>query len=486
MIKKIAVIGGGSAGVIAASYLKSYWGNNVNIDMIYDHSNPGIGVGESLTPAIWKYLDRVGITREDLIKNVNATVKLGLRFDNWPGDGSNFYHNFNHFEDHEYNLIAAYDTAYEKYSGDSSYDPFYMENCVIPQDPYAQQSLHIDATLFSKFIEEKFKDRITIINDIVDNVVVKDGEIDHIVLKNSGKYSADFYIDATGFGHVLMKHMGAEWIDKSDELPVDRCIPNPVPWEFKKQPPYTISEAIDNGWILQVPLQNRWGSGYLYSSKFTTDEEAFEQFEKWCQKKYNKPLTNTSKVLKFKSGYWKQQWVGNVIATGLCSGFAEPLEATNIHHTIEQIDQFVHNCSLNYTNYDIKNYNKYANEFYENIYLYLRFCYSTGRTDSEFWKYMTKNTPEYVKDLNEKVSSDFLTYYDLEGPMFSFGNFTRVSNGMKKTDSKRIREILKKRNLTDRAERASIEMRFKKEEAKTKIIDHKSYINYVVKEWKND
>lgn len=478
-MKHIVVVGGGTAGIIAATYIKKYWKDAVTVSLVYDHSKPGIGVGESLTPAIYKYLNFIGVTRDDLVKNVNATVKLGLKFKNWLGDGKSYYHNFAQYEDEYYNLIAAYDIANGQYTNDTTYDSFYMENCVIPRDPNAQQSLHIDATLFSKYIESRFKNDINIIDDHVSTVVVKDNKIDKLILKNAGPLSGDFFIDATGFQSILMKKLDNTWIDKSDWMPIDSCIPNPVVTDFVKQPCYTTSEASEDGWILQVPLSNRWGAGYLYSSNFTSDDVAFDRFSKFVQKTYNKDLANTDKILRFKSGYWKNQWVGNCIVVGLASGFSEPLEATNIHHTVEQVDQFVNLCGLQYCNYDVTNYNKFMEEFYENVYLYLRFCYTTGRTDSEFWKYMTANVPQPVKDLEEKVSYDFLTFYDLLGPIFSFGNFTRVAVGLGKVDKNSIKSILEKRGLTARAKQLSEQLRYQKSIDIRSAIDHRAYINLV-------
>jgi tryptophan halogenase len=354
-----------------------------------------------------------------------------------------------------------------------------MENCVIPINPDAQQSLHIDAVLFSKYIEQKFKNQLTIIDDEIVSVQVVNNHISELVLKTKGTVKADFYIDATGFNSMLMKSLNNTWIDKTDWMPIDSCIPNPVETQFTKQPCCTTSEASPDGWILQVPLSNRWGAGYLYSSQFTKDEQAFDKFSTFVKQTYNKELANTSKVLKFKSGYWKNQWVGNCIVVGLASGFSEPLEATNIHHTVEQVDQFVHVCSLQYCNYDITNYNKFMEDFYENVYLYLRFCYTTGRTDSEFWKYMTYNVPPSVRDLEEKIKFDFINVYDLYGPIFSFGNFTRVAIGQNKCDNNSIKQILTQRGLLDRAKMHSDRLNAKKLHDIKNVIDHRSYINLV-------
>ena len=486
---KITVIGGSASGVIAAGLAKAHWGPHVQVTLIYDHKNPGIGVGESLTPQIYRFLDMLDITREDMIKNVNATVKLGLKFKNWLNDGKYYYHGFNHINYANSALAAGYDIIHDRYTGGSQYDFSYYENSVIPDNtkPYSSkeiiggESLHIDATLFSKYIEQRIKNDIEIVDDVVLDVIKNGDNIESIVLEKGGKHTADFYIDASGFATVLYKHMGSTWVDKSDWLPINRCIPNPVPVAFTKQPTYTTSEATDNGWILQVPLQNRWGSGYLYSSQFTSDEEAFDKFNIWRLKNYASEVPVTSKILKFKSGYWKESWRGNCIAVGLACGFTEPLEATNIHHTVTQLFDFFTLYNLVPLEIDRKAYNKQQTEMLENIYLYLRFCYTTGRTDSEFWKYMTNSTPDTVKYIEEKIKLFHLVDQDISGNViFKTENFTAVAVGLKKPNPENIKRITKLRNAFDIAKADSEWLRKIKINEKLRLIDHKQYINSVL------
>lgn len=438
---KFVVVGGGSAGVMAATYLKAYY--NTEVVLIYDHKNPGIGVGESLTPSFYSYLNYVGVTREELIKNVNATVKLGLRFKNWLNDGKYYHHGFllnletfyNEFD--RYNFDTAWAIANNCYNNRITYDDFYYEKCVIPKEKKTE-SLHIDATLFSKYVENKFKDRLTIMDGVVVDVELlpDNGHIKHVVLSDGTKVDGDFFIDASGFQYALFKHLKNNWIDKQDWLPLNRCIPNPVPYEFKKQPPFTTSEASDQGWILQVPLSNRWGSGYLYCDKFLTDEQAFENFEAFVKKTYKCSLNNTSRVIKFKSGFWEKQWVGNCMAVGLSSGFTEPLEATNIHHVVYQLERFTACYAFKVFKNDINLYNNAMQKFYDNVYLYLRFCYLTNRTDSEFWKYMTNSVPEEVQNLKDKISSDFVNFRSCQDDIFDYNNFTCVAHGLRLIDKK--------------------------------------------------
>jgi len=483
---KFVVVGAGTAGIITSTYLKQYWGDNAEVVLIYDHSKPGIGVGESLTPKIYEYLDYVGVTRDELVANVNATVKLGLRFENWLNDSKYFYHSFVEHADivDPGNLGAGFDIANNIFDSDVCYSSIYHENSLIPANPSASQALHIDAVLFSKYIENKFKDRLTIIDDEVIDVKLKidrSGEIDKLILRNLGEYSGDFYIDATGFQSALFKRLNTKWVDMTEWLPIDRCIPNPISWDFKEQPTFTTSEASKDGWILQVPLSNRWGAGYLYSSEFTTDEQAFERFSTFVKNKYKKDLTNTAKSLSFKSGYWENQWVGNCLAVGLASGFAEPLEATNIHHTVYQTKEFIDMFNFTVHKSDKDRYNTHMQRFYKNAYTYLRFCYSTGRSDSEFWKYMTNSIPQPVSDLISKVKTDLLNNSTCPGLIFNFRNFTKVAHGLKLTDSKNYRNILEKRNLYEHAKMCSEKINTRNMKILNSAVSHKAYIDSILK-----
>lgn len=487
---EFVIVGGGTAGMITAAVFSKMWGDLVKVTLIYDHKNPGIGVGESLTPNIYDFLEYMGISRDDMVKNVNATVKLGLKFKNWLNDGNYFYHNFAQRSLKDYktvpggiiSIVAAHDIVNNQYDNDLTYSSNFMENCRIPRETGVSQSLHIDATLFSKYIENIIKNKITIIDGVVKEVDNTGEYINSVVLDDGTVIKGDFFVDATGFKKLLFKKITNDWIDKTDWLPLDRCIPNPIPWEFKTQPPYTTSEATDQGWILQVPLSNRWGTGYLYSSKFLKDETAFENFERFLNKNYGEnTLNNKTKVLSFESGYWRKQWVGNCIAVGLSSGFAEPLEATNIQHVIVQISYFAETFNFKIFAYDIDRYNRKMDSFYESIYLYLRFCYTTNRRDSAFWEYMTNNVPKEVKDLEEKVRFDILTNMQEFAQIvpFSYENFIRVANGLNKIDVKSWENQLRMKD-TKFAKFISDKIKADKINDYNNSIDHLYYLQNVM------
>lgn len=487
---KFIVVGGGTAGIISATFLKTYWNDLVDITVIYDHKNPGIGVGESVTPNFAAFNNLIGVKTAELVQNVNATIKTGLKFKNWLNDNKYFYHGF--FTAPTWALLRedeAYSISKNQYNNSNSYQDAFFENYRIPESVIRDAdspaySFHIDATRYSKFLEDRFKDKITVVDGVVVDIELIGDNISSIVLKDGQKLYADFFIDASGFPAVLFKKLNSVWVDKRDWLPIDRCIPNPLPWTYKdnKIPTYTTAAASDEGWILNVPLQNRWGTGYLYCSNFLDDETAFSNFEKYLDENYGtNTLNNKSRILKFESGYWKDQWLNNCIAVGLASGFAEPLEATNILHLVVQLNKFTQVFNFKIFNYDRDFYNKSMRDFYDDIYHYIRLIYCTRRTDSEFWKYMTYNTPKSIQDFVEKINSDLINNqsYQTLSNVFQGYSLTTVALGLGLIDRDSYGTWLKNKNLEAKAAMEYANIEIYKQNVYNNSIDHYTYINSI-------
>ena len=175
----------------------------------------------------------------------------------------------------------------------------------------------------------------------------------------------------------------------SKYLPIDRAIPQQIPFDFYDElPSYTLAEATDNGWIWRIPIGNRYGTGYLYSSKFTSDEEAREKYNDWLVENFKTKLTS-DRIIRYKPGYYEDYWMGNCLAVGLSSGFVEPLESTGIHIVIKQVQEFInYNYNLKNLNFNRKSANLINRDIYADVVNFVALHYNTNRTDSEFWKYV--------------------------------------------------------------------------------------------------
>jgi len=483
-MKKFIILGSGTAGLISAGMIKRYWGDKVQVSLYYDANKKNIAVGESTTPLIHYFLNTIGITTEDLIRDLNVTVKLGINFKNWISN-TEYFHGFTEAETFcqpDFSS-AVYSIPNDCYDGGVLYNE---ATTTVPNREFDyEHALHIDTQEFSNYMFEKLKSEIEIIDDIAEKINVKNNSIESIDFRDSGNVTADFYIDCSGFNSLLIKNLETEWIDISNLLPIDRAIPQQVSYDFDEIPSYTLAEATDNGWIWQIPIGNRYGTGYLYSSKFTSDEEAREKYNSWLLEKFGTEL-KTDRVIHYKPGYYNQAWVGNCLAVGLSSGFVEPLESTGIHIIIKQILDFIKlNNNLNFLNYDRKIFNKINSNTYEVIIDFICLHYNTNRDDSEFWKYMSNNKKEWVKDIDEKCRKEFLDSFSVgEQSFWQLDSYIQVAKGLQMFNKESVGKYLDLQNNKEELLKMMQELhdsnvRSKKE--KNKKVSHKKIIDSIHK-----
>lgn len=483
-MKKIVIVGSGTAGLAAAAMMKNYWGNKVQISLYYDANKKNIAVGESTTPIIRLLLRHLGISTQDLIRelNRNLSIKLGIRFKNWIPN-SEYFHGFGEISfPPDTNSTAIYSIPKGNFNGGMNYN---KATTKIPDKPFEEYdyALHIDTQAFSEFMFNRLKDKIDFIDDVVEKVNTDGENITSLECKKSGIVTADFFVDASGFNSILFKHLNPKWNDVSDCLPIDRAIPQQVSHKFDEIPSYTLAEATDNGWIWQIPIGDRYGTGYLYSSKFTSDEEAREKYNTWLIKNFKTEL-NTDRIIHYRPGFYEDNFIGNCLSIGLSSGFIEPLEATGIQIIIQQIQEFMTiNSTLNNLNYNRKILNTSNKKLYIDIIDFVCLHYNTNRTDSEFWKYMTNNKTEWVRNFDQKCREEFLdarTCYR-EKTFWGLDSFIQVSQGLNMFNNESIQNFLNAKIdgeeifIKSKAEHQFLEI----EKRKIKQISHKKVLDYI-------
>jgi tryptophan halogenase len=479
----ITIVGAGTAGIIAASYLKSLYKNDIDIILIYDHKNPVIGVGESTTPIINQFLNFIGITKEELIRECGSTIKLGIKFKNWLNDNNHYYHNFRlwspeNFDDDK-NLIAAHEIANDCYDGGINYGRYLPDNNRVPNEKDFNCAIHIDSFKFGRYIENKFANQITIIDSTIKDVIVKDNKIDQIILEDGRKIFSDFYVDASGFAKILISKLNSNWIDKKYLLPIDSAITCSVYRTDGEINPYTLAEASSDGWIWQIPLVHRDGIGYLFSSEHSKEEDCSAKFEKWLQLNHKNEHTQFKKI-RFNTGYFQNSWVANCLSIGLSSGFVEPLESTSIHTAVAQIINFSKVNIFSYDLNDIQNYNKKISRTFENIYYFIRLHYHVNREDSQFWKFMKKNTPDFLKDLEYGLLNNFPNNYDLENKeVFDIFCYNEILSGINLMAPKNIcQKYIIENNVKEQIYNEYLKITSRKEKINNDSISHREYLNY--------
>ena len=437
-VKSLTVVGGGTAGLISALILKAR--SNLDIKLIYSSNIGIVGVGEGSTEHFMNFMNFVGIEASEIIKECDATFKIGVMFDNWIKDKK-----YLHSVVYPYSSKSGqYYNVYGKQISENSH--IYPENIVknllpssainINHTPPTNQ-YHFNTFKLNDFLKKKAINMgIEVVDDNISQVELdQNGFIDFVVGEKT-KYKSDFYIDATGFKRVLMNKLNVKWKSFNKYLKLNSVITFPTGDEDNYNY-WTLAKAMDAGWRFKIPTWGRHGNGYIYDNNFITADEAKLELEKELGHKIE-----IGKTFEFNPGALETVWNKNCVAMGLSGCFFEPLEATSIGLTIQQSFLLMHRLE-NYDENVIKDYNKSFESITENIRDFIVLHYLTKRNDTEFWKNILHlEIPESLKYNLEKwktklpINEDFrnISHYS----MFSASNFLVVMAGLDLFDNKAI------------------------------------------------
>ena len=430
---KIVIVGGGTAGWMAAlkflQWSSHQFETKTEIQVIESSKIGIIGAGEgstgALTDFIWEIVfGHFGENHMDFLKETGSTLKLGIRFKDWNGVGTEYLSPIEPPTTKQNNVDVALlhhifegkphlacDTGYLMDKGLSTY--FHNKESYTGGHSY-----HFDAHKVGQYFKKiALKHGASVIDsEVLDlNRNSIDGSLKSVKLSNGETIEGDFWIDCSGFNKVLIGPMGGGWESYSDYLPTNTAIPYLHPHDGYPALE-TLAWAQKNGWMWQIPTNERFGCGYVFSDYFTTEDEALDELQKTTGRKIE-PL----RTIKFEAGRLKNFWVKNVVATGLASGFLEPLQATSIHTTLIQTyllteHFFIGNKDALLAETISEDYNKKLRKLYDDFRDLIQIHYVTKRKDSEFWNYCRNVLPktDEVKKLLEisKYRSPSLLDYD--------------------------------------------------------------------------
>jgi tryptophan halogenase len=408
-IRSIAVIGGGSAGWMAAAAISKAFGRRIDVVLVESEEIGLIGVGEATVPHLSAFNRLLEIDEAEFVRQTQGSFKLGIQFNDWGKIGDSYVHGFGTIGRdigllpfHQYWLKARA----EGRANDISH---YSLNTVAaplgkfmaapsdapPNSPLAEiaYAYHFDAILYARFLRGRTEAQG--VKRVEGKVVAvhrggERGFVESVQLENGDRIGADLFLDCTGFRSLLIGNaLEVGFDDWTHWLPCDRALA--VPCEKVGPPtPYTRSTAREAGWQWRIPLQHRTGNGYVYSSRFTTDERAAEVL---LANLDGKALADP-KPLRFTSGKRRRLWDRNVVALGLAGGFLEPLESTAIYLVqagINRLMSLFPNADCDVALQDA--YNQQTDFEYERIRDFLILHYHvTQRTDSAFWNYVRTMT----------------------------------------------------------------------------------------------
>jgi len=414
-IRSIVIVGGGTAGWMTAASLAKFLKNlNCRILLVESEQIGIIGVGEATIPPIMEYVRALGINEDELVRNTQATFKLGIEFKDWTRIGHSYMHPFGQtgfemgplsFSSYWLNALREGKASrLEEYSlqAMAAYAGKFMRPVQVASSPVAgiTYALHFDASLFARYLRTIAEAAGVLRKEgRVNSVSLRseDGFIDAITLEGGERVEADLYIDCSGFRGLLIEdamHIGYEhW---NHWLPCDRAVA--VPCERTGSlSSYTQATAKSAGWQWRIPLQHRVGNGYVYSSGFLSDTLAQDEVLSSIE---GRALADPIK-LQFATGRRKRFWNKNCVAIGLSSGFLEPLESTSIHFIQRAITMLLTLFpDRNFRTAEIDRYNKILGAEYERVRDFLVLHYSaTERDDSDLWRYCRNlSLPDTLKE----------------------------------------------------------------------------------------
>jgi tryptophan halogenase len=328
-IRKIIVLGGGSAGFLSALALK-HRHPDLDVCVIRSKDIGIIGVGEGSTVALTRFIHQyLQLDTAEFYRSAKPTWKLGLKFI-W-GPRPYFHYTFGPGLEMRYSDLPKPTGFYcrESIEYTDLISAMMTHDRVFEPAPTGIQfhdsiAYHVENEYFVAFLEQQALARgVRIVDDTVREVRQGEEGVRSLELVSGGSESADLYVDCSGYASVLLgKALGEPFVSFKSSLFCDKAVVGG--WARADEPirPYTLCETMESGWAWQIEHENRINRGYVYSSDFVSDDAAEVEFRR------KNPKVSKTRVVKFVSGRYERNWVKNVVAIGNAAGFVEPLEAT--------------------------------------------------------------------------------------------------------------------------------------------------------------
>ncbi|UUT23017.1 MULTISPECIES: tryptophan halogenase family protein [Pseudomonas] len=402
--KRVAIIGGGTAGWFAALMLRRIFSPKVEITLIESPDIGIIGVGEGGLLNLVSALEVNGISVDEFVRETGAAYKLGFVYEGWRGGGSqdSYYHLFGGqgIEELEWQaggffpllsaMIASGEELHWCVPGYSAIarnvSQEEVRSLLMTGKSGLSASYHFDSHRVAAYLKKVALSRGVIHRSVrVDALTLNErGNVRAIQFKG-GTLDVDFVVDASGFARLgIGKAYGAPWRSFSDYLPLDRAIPFHLHNPAKNPALLTRAISMKAGWMWQIPLIERVGCGYVFSSKHIDEAAAVAEVESYLGHGIE-PMS----TLRFEAGHFERVWINNVVALGLASGFVEPLEATSIGQMLEQLrnlERTLVNSHGVVSGHAIEAFNHANAQCWSGIRDFLRMHYDCPRNDTPFWR----------------------------------------------------------------------------------------------------
>lgn len=412
LIKKIVIVGGGTAGWLTAGILAAEYKDNsalnIQITLVESPDVSTIGVGEGTWPSMRATLRKIGISETDLVRHCSTSFKQGSKFVGWKTgtEGDVYHHPFTIPNGYlECNLVAAWQMQFsDKAFADAvSVQNYVSENGCSPKQfttpEYAgvvNYGYHLDAGKFGALLQKHCTTQLGVkhILDHVTHVIsAPNGEIAAINTKEVGGIEGDLFIDCTGVACFLLgQHYGIPFVDKKKFSLNDSVLAAQVPYleEISTIASSTIATAQSAGWTWDIGLSSRRGVGYVYSSAYISDEHAERELRMHIAKSAGVAVAEkvSTRKLAIRAGHREQFWYKNCVAVGMAAGFIEPLEASALALVELSANMIRDEFPMTRDTMVLvsKRFNSVFNYRWERIVEFLKLHYVlTERRDTEYW-----------------------------------------------------------------------------------------------------
>lgn len=400
--KHFVVLGGGTAGWMAACLLAHHWPHH-RISVVESPDIGIIGVGEGSTPQLKAFFDTLGIAEAEWMPKCNATYKAGIRFFGWSERQGfeSYFHPFHTQIDLFTEPQFAFHTRARR-TGRNVWahpDRFFLPASIAangraplapPNFPFAiGYGYHFDAVLVGKMLREHATSRLNVqhLEHTVTHVQLdKAGNVESLQTKDGAVISGDFFVDCSGFrGTIIQETLGEPFLPFAENLFNNAAVAMPSLNDEGDIPSETRATALSTGWAWRIPLTNRVGNGYVYSSRYI-DKDAAETELRAHLGMLDSEIE--ARHLKMNVGRVQRSWVRNCLAVGLSQGFIEPLEATALHIVQATVEGFIRAYENGgETESGATQFNRSLNERYDGIRDYIVAHYRMNqRSDTEYWR----------------------------------------------------------------------------------------------------
>jgi tryptophan 7-halogenase len=412
-VRNIVIVGGGTAGWMAAAALTRILGRCWSITLVESDEIGTVGVGEATIPQILLYNGVLGLDEAEFVRETKGSFKLGIEFANWRHIGHRYIHAFG-FIGRDLGLIPFHH-YWLKARANGNLHPLddysipasaaaanrFCRDEPLPETPVRglAYAYHFDAGLYAaylrKFAEARGCKRIEgkVVETLLDG---ESGNVSAVKLESGDVVKGDLFVDCSGFRGLLIEDaLNTGYEDWTHWLPCDRALAVPCASSAPLLP-YTRSTAHKAGWQWRIPLQHRIGNGHVYCSSYISDDEAASIL---LNNLDGEPLADP-KPIRFKTGRRNKFWNRNVVALGLASGFMEPLESTSIHLIQSGIKRLIDLLPAgNVRKADVDEYNRQCGFEFERIRDFLILHYHVNQREEPFWKMCREmDIPETLKE----------------------------------------------------------------------------------------